>query len=330
MRGNTSAYDPKSPFKIKLASRFDLLATFVDREEGRDYTNKNWVLLRGGSNTNVAVGSTVSEVIDKEWTPAYTYVSLFINGDYRGLYVLIEALEPDETRCNVSDNGYIIEMDAYWWNEGFYFTTPISENSPAKFTFKAPDPELMTYDSPEYLYIKQYVTDFENVMLGNTEGSLSDYIDVRSFARWLLVHDILSSYDSGGSNMYMTKYDATENSKLCMGPVWDFDSIYWSANRFQIDQFARIHEGSFFYMYYLWNNPEFRDVYIEEYERVRGDVVFEVRKTLAEYDTDTYRQLCIYEAERWGRSYELTSTVNPKIISWFEDHLSWMDVAIYY
>ena len=56
-------------------------------------------------------------------------------------------------------------------------------------------------------------------------GSYQNMIDVESFARWMLAHDILGNTDGAGSNIFITKYDNTETSLIKMGPLWDFDVI---------------------------------------------------------------------------------------------------------
>ena len=185
----------------------------------------------------------------------------------------------------------------------------------------------MPADDESILYIKQYLTDLENVMLGNKEGDINDYLDMHSFAKWMLTHDILASYDSGGSNMYMTKYDNTSESKMLMGPVWDYDSIYWSKTneKYRTDTFARIRYEGHFYMYYLADHPDFIRAYKEEYDAVRNEVISEVAKTLEFFKSDTYAILLQREKSRWGTGVVDQSAAATTILSWIEEHLSWMD-----
>jgi hypothetical protein len=53
----------------------------------------------------------------------------------------------------------------------------------------------------------------------------AERIDVESFARWLLAHDILGTWDSYGSNLFIARYD-TLDSKVRMPVLWDFDTIF--------------------------------------------------------------------------------------------------------
>lgn len=327
VRGNTSARSSKEPFKIKLNKKADLLAGLVEREDGLDYRDKNWLLLKTGYDPSLALGYTMSRLVGREYSPAYRYVSLFVNGDFRGLYVLMESVDDGDTRCNISNEGYIIEMDAYYWNEPLYFTTPVAMAlpgvRPVGYTFKKP--EDLTANSPEVAYIKEYMTKLENALLSG--GDVSQYLDIQSCAEWLLVHDLISTWDSGGSNMYLTKYDNTDSSIVKMGPNWDFDSAFWSFS-YDVNQFARIRYNDHFYMYKLVENAEFKRIYKELYNEVRDDVMREVRKELSKLKCGEYDQLLRLENERWGSSHKSFSKQETQILSWFTDHLAWMDGAV--
>ncbi len=213
MRGNTSAYDPKKPYKIKLQKKNDLLMRGVDSV----YKDKEWLLLRDDYFSTLS-GLKVNELVGMTWTPQHRYVNVVINGSYRGIYLLCEAIKRNpDCRLNVDKNcGFIFEHDAYWWNESVYVT---SNKAPSyNYTFKYPDDEDIL---PEQLqYMQDLVTRYENSL---TADNYPDLIDVRSFAGWCLVHDIEGTQDSGGANRFFTKYDTTLSTKIVMPLAWDFD-----------------------------------------------------------------------------------------------------------
>ena len=171
IRGNWSSWLPKKPFKIKLEKKADLLC-----RGNKKYNDRNWVLLK--------------EV-----------VNLTMNGLSQGLYLLIESVKRNKRcRIDVSDTGYIIEFDPYWWNEDFFVPSNYSDN----YTFKHPDVEDFTEESTTY--ISNAVLEMEQSL---KDGTYPSYIDVLSFASWLVAHDILGTQDGLGSNIFMMKYDNT-------------------------------------------------------------------------------------------------------------------------
>ena len=119
LRGNTSSYyGDKKPYKIKLSQKSDLLF----RGESQ-YEDKDWVLLRvyEGFPIRLLVGQMVGQTVGLGWHPKWEYINLVINGDYKGDYILIESIEREKGRLNIGATGYLIEDDAYWWNEEIYF-----------------------------------------------------------------------------------------------------------------------------------------------------------------------------------------------------------------
>ena len=92
INGNTSAYfaeDGNWPFKIKLQKKQDLLF----RQDEQRFADKEWRLIKDAITMKTIVGLKISELLHFPWTPAYTPCNVFINGDYRGCYLLIESVE---------------------------------------------------------------------------------------------------------------------------------------------------------------------------------------------------------------------------------------------
>ena len=108
VRGNTSArMSAKKPYKLKLQKKADLLCRGDDK-----FKDKNWALIRDERMLTKA-GLKINELGGLQWTPAYEYVNVMFNGDYRGVYMLVETVERNnKCRLNVADSGYVIEYDA--------------------------------------------------------------------------------------------------------------------------------------------------------------------------------------------------------------------------
>ena len=326
IRGNTSAYGVKKPYKIKLSKKKDLLAPFINRPaDGKSYADKEWLLLNYGTDIYRVAGEAVADVVGTPWSPDYTYVALYVNGDYRGLYVLSECVKQGtgsgdaQWRCPVDDDGFIIEGDAYWWNEPIYFTTPSTENIPMKYTFKYPDTDDFDQNSECYLYIKNYMTQLEAALARN-DSSYLNYIDLESFVQWILVEDYLCIYDSGGSNIYMWKKDSTENSKLVMGPNWDFDSWKYNTNCF-----ARIRwNGSHFYYPQLFQKQEFVNAYNTMFRQTYKKVAKAVNEALDRIDETGYNQLYRLEGRRYQSGYTTLTAMRDSFNTWIQAHLNWM------
>lgn len=283
IRGNSSGVNlEQHPYKIKLFSKADLFFSGDTLQE-----NKEWVLLSiavwnkryKSKYTDVTpfIGACVSQVLGTEWTPRYQFVNLVMNGTYRGCYVLADAIGRSDGRINTKKSGFIIENDAYWWkpNEE-YFQTRLGDWSMG-YTFKYPKDENIT-DSVKTLYC-DYMSQIENMIYDdNLEADL--YIDNESFARWLLVHDILGTVDAAGSNMFLFKrsmsQDSPFESRLRMGPSWDYDTIFRADDK----DFSTIHNSDLFYYKQLIKKTSFFTEYSRLWTEYKDTLYEEVANCL--------------------------------------------------
>lgn len=269
IRGNsTGAYNDQKPYKIKLSKKSDLLL----RDEG-GYRHKDWALLslaNGHSSfpdhesdlLNVT-GCIVNDIVGMEWTPQFTLANLVLNGEHKGLYYLTETVEKGDRRVDIDDSGYIVENDKHYWNEDVYFRTEKMHFAQG-WTYKYPGTSKVTDEITER--IKDFITDFENALYYG--GDVSDYIDLHSFARWLLAQDIMGNVDGHGSNMYVAKqdYDPSDpkSSKLRMPTLWDFSGIFTVADSAWSNQ----HVWDSFYFPQLLRHDRFVEEYLKAWDEV--------------------------------------------------------------
>lgn len=270
IRGNsTGASEEQHPYKIKLSKKFDLL--------GRDDTgfkHKDWLLLRMRvwNNTFVyeeseilyIVGAIVSKILDKEWTPEYGLVNVVLNGEYQGMYYLMEAVSKGDKRIPLANTGFLVEHDTFWWNEDVYFKTDYQVYA-CGYTYKYPDSDDVTEEIQTE--IKDYISTAEHAIYNGED--VSQYIDITSFAKWMLIHDFLGTEDLAGANRFMYRMD--NNSLLCMGPAWDHDSS------FKCKGWSNIHSSRWFYYPVLFQREDFVTEYVRLWKNVRPTILSDIR-----------------------------------------------------
>ena len=315
IRGNTSAYySSKKPYKIELEKKNDLLVRGNDK-----YNDRNWILIdEGNDGLNTLIGLKMNEIMGLGgWTPAYMFVNLFINDDYRGIYMLLESIRRNpDCRLNVDKkSGYIFESDAYWWKEDVFF----SSDAGVKYTFKYPDSDDITPQQTDYL--RQAVNVMEQSF---ATGNYADYIDVMSFATWVMAHDILGTFDSAGANIYLMKYDNTDDSKITMSTLWDFNSIMKTAG-----QWSRIRSDENFYFKQLFTDTDFTDTYWNIWKQ-KSDSIFTQMTAFIQQFALSETAIALqksrpYDGQRW--QYQ-PSTVNENIqqaLTWFTERQQWIN-----
>lgn len=320
INGNTSAYysNPLNmPYKIKLEKAADLLC----RGDEETYHDKDWRLLKDATSLNTMVGLKLSTLIGMEWTAAYRLCNVVINGDFRGCYLLIETVKHNN-RCRIGcdkQTGFIVERDPYWWKEDKYFSSYwYCDESMYRWTWKYPDEDDLTTDREEYA--QQFIKDMEQSL---DKGNYTDYMDVESWSRWLLAHDILGTRDSGGANMFFKKQDNTSDSRLEMPCLWDFDSNY----DVEPGTFSRLHTSQNAYFSVLFNNDNklFASTYVNLWNKIKDELVQQLTGYLHEYaDSEEAIALDLSRKlynRRWGYSYGSVNDDIERTLKWLQNHI---------
>ena len=315
LRGNTSAYDIKKPYKIKLQKKFDLMFGGNDSI----YKDKEWLLLRDDYLTTT-IGLKINELVGMTWTPRHHFVNVVMNDRYRGAYLLCESVKRNpDCRLNVDKNsGFIFEFDPYWWNEAVYVK---SQRHPSyNYTFKYPDEEDITEE--QLAYMQSLVTAYENSM---KNGTYTDYIDARSFAGWCLVHDILGTKDAGGTNMFYTKYDTTAESKIVMPLTWDFDMAYRTTSAWSASHISHMNK--------LFNstNRAFTREFVALWREIRGTIVADATGYMKAFRNSSegiaLNSSFVLDKEVYGRSLSVYSYVSV-CNGWLTERYIWLDNQI--
>lgn len=219
--GNSTWSMPKKPYRIKLDSKAGLLGMPKD---------KNWILLANYSDKTLLrnqVAFEFSRRLGMAWTPRSVQVELTLNGDYVGVYQLVEQVRVDSNRVNITetddttpanaaDGGYLLEINQRMNDPVCWSTSRVID-----LCIKEPDPS----NADQQSYIESYLQSAEDSLFSadptNAATGYESYFDVDSLIDWYLVNELFKNVDSADiSSIYLYK-DA--GGKLHYGPVWDFD-----------------------------------------------------------------------------------------------------------
>jgi hypothetical protein len=176
------------------------------------------------------------------------FCELVLNGDYKGVYVLMEKIKRDNNRVDITEmddndlagdsltGGYIIKIDK---DEGAGNAGWASDYPPypgawmdVYYQYHYPKPEDIKYQQKQY--IQQFVDDFETVMDGNNfndpENGYQSIIDINSFTDFILINELTKNVDGYRISTFLHKDRDSKNGKLKAGPVWDFNITLGNAD----------------------------------------------------------------------------------------------------
>lgn len=259
-RGNTTFYDPKKPYQIKLSQSSPLLGM------GQA---KTWILLANAFDESGIRNKLVYDLARETglmYSPNGNWVDLYINGEYRGNYLLSEKIEIAKNRVDIANlekatekanpdtdlstlpsfgsmegqpgknkgvqiptepsditGGYLLEVDVLnrYAEEASGFVT--SRNKP------------VVIKSPEYAskrqteYIQDLFQKFEDALFTEdgihpvTKKSYSEYFDMNSFVKRYIIDEITRNVDAGLTSSFYYKPEGNDQP-VYSGPCWDFDT----------------------------------------------------------------------------------------------------------
>jgi hypothetical protein len=194
------------------------------------------------------VGQTMTNLA---WTPQSRPIDFFVNGSYRGSYILIERITIDDERVNIPElkdpgqesnpshpnnvppkvtGGYLLEWD---FRKGA--DKNVTAGSRGYVGIKEPENESDDegISQQQVNYINNYLDRTDKALFGS--GFKDDatgwrkFIDIRSAVDYYIAMELMKPVDG---NMWASVYMYKQRSgKLFFGPMWDFDLAAGSANR---------------------------------------------------------------------------------------------------
>lgn len=254
LRGNYSQTLPQKPYKFETYDEEgeDLKVSLLGMPEEAD-----WCLI-ANYNDKVFMRNTMTYDLFRNmghYAARSEYCEVILNGDYQGVYMLMESLKRDGERIDVAKleedenegldvtGGYILKCD-YWTPEDSWeleYSPVDHQDKTVRLVYEYPKPEDITYDQRNY--IQDFINNFETALYSDTFADPATgyykYIDVESFIDYFIVNEFARNIDGFRKSFWMHKdkdESETELSKLKLGPVWDFDWSFkdiWSCPIFE-------------------------------------------------------------------------------------------------
>ncbi len=279
-RGNSSWEKEKKPYIIEFETPVNLGGFGAIQE----------YCLIASANENSCLRNKIAyelaNAINLGYSPRSDFVDLYIDGNYYGLYLLVEKIDVAQNQIDIYDlenqtqkiNQF--KLDTYpifksvsngtekkafsvpnnpddisggYLVELEYYARLLTENTyfttKSGLAFNVKHPNACTAEQIEY--ISNYFQQAENSL---STQEFYKYIDVQSWAKYYLIQEFLANTDQASCFFYKNS-DAID-SKIYAGPVWDFD-LSMGLGKFT----DGINETVSPYRYYVNNRAWFADLY---------------------------------------------------------------------
>ena len=217
-RGNTSLIFSKKPYSIRLHDAGDLL--------GMGKAEK-WILLadyRDKSHIRNKFVYDFAGEVGLQYSPDCEWVDLYLNGEYAGLYLLTEKNEIAENRIEIDEpTGNV--------NSSFVVSRELEDRLISQdYTYvKTETGQALRVHQPDNATkghlgeIKTLFQEIENAIISSDTERLTDYIDLDSWVRKYILEEVTENFDAIIISSFYYRNNASVDSKVYAGPVWDYD-----------------------------------------------------------------------------------------------------------
>jgi len=244
IRGQSSQMFPKKSYSIELRTKegADTSASMLGMPAEED-----WVLYAPYSDKTMLRNALTFHLGSRMggWQPRNRWCEVYLDGDYAGIYQLVESIKRDSNRVDISKlkpdeisgddltGGYIIKadkIDNYGSDEYFQIKPSVHYGNSDDYRFTYVYPKHDEIVTEQKAYIKKFLTDTENSLNGSDFSDpatgFRKYLDVRSFVDFQIIQELVNNVDGYRFSTFFHKVKDSDGGKLHAGPLWDFDLCY--------------------------------------------------------------------------------------------------------
>ena len=339
-RGNNSWLYRKKSYRIKFSKKVNFLGV---AEEG----NKSWNLIANMCDQTLLRNYTALKFAAMmpgiDFSPACVNVEVYLNGEYRGVYLMCEAIQIKDGRVDIQDDpeagtdiGYLLQMTRYTEEPAF-------GAGGRDYEIKS---DLSTNErlrSDQYWFIQDYVDRCYQALESGDKRKIESLIDLDSLIDTYIVEEIVKNLDVGWDSFYLYK-DA--GGKLCFGPIWDFDLSLGNANEgceYYTDLYAArdLMAQSNPWYYTMMSHDWLRERVAERYQSAEVQEVIQSLHDMIQAEVDANYNSLKRNFERWqifgeGQNREPQAIIDLKnydqhyqyLLNWLDGRIDFMNTFI--
>jgi subtilisin-like proprotein convertase family protein len=245
-RGASSSNFPKKSYRIEL---WDQNNQDVDSALCGFAADNDWVLSAQYTDKTLMRGMLTFDLIRRMgwWAPHVKPVELILNGEYKGIYLLMEKVKRDNDRVDIAKldstelsgddltGGYILKLDKNSGQSNPGWTSPYApwpSGSPIEINYEYPAADEIMLE--QINYIQAYVDSFEDALAGPNFADpivgYRKYVDINSCVDAFIISEFSKSMDAYRKSFFMYKDKNSNGGKLVMAPIWDYDISFGNVN----------------------------------------------------------------------------------------------------
>lgn len=324
-RGNSSFTGmPKPSYSIEFQSKQEMFGMPKD---------KKWALIANSADKTLLknfITCKLSRWLGAKYAPRGTFVELYLNRQYQGVYLLTETIKVGYHRVNIpqTTGSFLLERGPTEYGDEHFVVTQKGTTFCIIFP-KEPS-------NANVAQIKNVLSNFENFLSGEApDKTIHDFLDLESYFRFYWIQELSKNMDGAFKrSIYLTWQ---QDSLIQFGPVWDFDVAYgnWTTDslRTPIGWYVRPSgwNGLIFKHDEYWQNAK-------DYWREHRIVFATLPDSISKYAQDLSlaaknefkRWPVLQNTENWTykEAYNSYSEAIDSLNSWTTQRFNWIDKSL--
>lgn len=339
-RGNSSWMSVKKPYSIKLNSKASLLDIPKTKKYAVIPSYHDNSLMR-----NYITYKCLQDLIGIEYVPKCEFVDVYLNGEYNGIYILVERIDAEKNKVNIEEadeenisGGYLIEKNIqgkFSLQDDIWFNCPYWANQTRDyFELHAPEPEG-ELRAEMLSYLESWVNAIHDCIM-NGNGDYLDYVDTTTWIDFLFFQE-LSKNPDGNFKTSCWLYKDRDDDHMYMTAPWDFDFAYGLVNwnnaspghndetdcpqSYTFEDFMIINSSNPWMKKLYETKPEFAEALRVRYTEYRGTIIPNMLAMVEEQAAYLF-SVQVPNYELWGKNF--TSGVN-RLRNFLRGRTAWLD-----
>jgi hypothetical protein len=365
IHGSSSRLYPKKSYRFQTiqdaSHKEGIKARLLDL-----HADKDWILEASYNDKSLLRDKLLFDIFRKmgHYSIECRFVEVILNNHYQGVYILEEKIKQGKNRVPISKikprdvagdsltGGYIFCLNRpkpgnFGWSSKY--PSNASGDSANYFQCIYPDGKVIVQKQKDY--IKGLVDQFENALMkedfNDPKNGYRKWIDVGSFIDNMILNEVAKNPDAYRLSTYFYKDRDSKNSKIIMGPVWDFD-ISCGGSKYNDGRdgtgWQYLYPTSVNFIPFWWKrlmeDPEFSKELYLRYKYLRKTVldlnaIYKMidsdAAVLEEAQQRNFKMWPILGQDVWPNPAPVSKSYKEEIHflkKWFKDRLEWMDKNI--
>jgi hypothetical protein len=339
LRGASSQFLPKKSYELSFWND-TLGATSRDVRLLNMRNDNKWNLqamynepLRMQSKVSNELWQDIHQIYYKSLEPdakngiAMTYVEVFVNDEYKGIYALSERVDRKQLKLKKYDN-QTIKGELYKggdWGATTFTGLPPFDNTSLTwggFEYKHPEEEI------DWSSLYNFVDFVENSSIQDFNNNYKSKFKLSNAVDYYIFLNLLRALDNTGKNLYIAKYKAGEPYYYV---PWDLDAVFgnnWQGNQDNVTV-GLLSNGFYDRLNQDCSPNGFRMALVQRWAELRNTVITQ-NSIMARFAVNNNYLISnnAYEREHlaWN-DFTYDATQLAYVNSWLGSRLAYLDVA---